>query len=413
MKRGTKIKNNNALKLLTNGMAWEKPLTIHEYRFLKSYLCAVSSKRFTDAQLTITRCMGMNFFSHRPVFPSTIDSGSEIFPQINDDILSVSVQWENAEYEICVFIEEADNSRSHAAYCIGLSYNAVFPHELLEYCVLHAIRNSYYKNKILRISPTENFNDGIVISAVVISGRNLSEIFLAKESAESLRMFVDAVKQYDTIKQPLRYLLSGKPGTGKTESVRAIMNECRNAATFLFVEGNCNMQQVFEVASYFSPAILCMDDIDLICGTREQHHNKGLGVFLSMMDGFRSSDLFVLATTNDKQWVDVAASRPGRFDVVLDMEVIESTLHCDLIHQRCRNEKLLELFTDDVLEMMRQKKVSGAFVVNLIKQLEIKYQLTPEVVDNEYLLTNFDRLHKGFYKRPSPVLESAFGFETN
>ncbi|MBS4029537.1 MAG: AAA family ATPase [Ignavibacteriales bacterium] len=401
-------------KIKQDGVAWENIISRYEYNFLKSYLYAVHIGKFHDEKLTILRCLGINLQSYHPNVPRVFDSGSETFYIVEDEVLNVNILWENELYEMVVSIQQTERGYyTYCAFCLGVSVNARKPKDVLEHCVSQAIRNSYYKNNFLRVIPTEDYERSISISIGKIEGKNLSEIFLPKENTESLQMFIDAVKNFDTIKKPLRYLLSGKPGTGKTESVRAIMKECNNYATFLFVEGNCNLLEVFRVASLFSPAVLCLDDIDLICGNREDGLYKNLGSFLNLMDGLQNSNLFVLATTNDKRLVDVAASRPGRFDTIMDIEILESSLYLDLVQKRCANEKIIQLFTESVIQELRAKKVSGAFVVNLLKHLEIKHSLSQEKVDEEYVFETLERLHKGFYKRASPVTEPAFGFEAN
>ena len=61
---------------------------------------------------------------------------------------------------------------------------------------------------------------------------------------------------------------------------------------------------------------------------------------------------------------------------------------------------------------MEEKNVTGAFIVNLLKHLEIAYVLSPEKVDEQFILTTLDRMHKGFYKH-STGTEKAVGFEAN
>ena len=179
------------------------------------------------------------------------------------------------------------------------------------------------------------------------------------------------------------------------------------------MESACNLREVFQFASLFTPSVLCLDDIDLFCGDRHQSScREAIGEFLTLVDGFQASNLFVLATTNDKAWVDFAASRPGRFDVVLELDLHEPTLYLQLIHQRCSDRTVIELFDESVLNYLREKRVSGAFVVNLLKHLELKHAIAPEVLDSRYVLGAVERMYRGFYK-PSRNGERPVGFETN
>jgi ATP-dependent 26S proteasome regulatory subunit len=238
------------------------------------------------------------------------------------------------------------------------------------------------------------------IKPIEVKGRNLEEILLPFECIEAINLFIQTLRHFDHIHRPLRFLLNGKPGTGKTETVRSIIEACKGYATFLLVEGRCELREVFELASFFTPAVVCLDDIDLSFGNRLQSVDRHrLGDFLNLMDGFNKNNIFVLATTNDKDWVDVAASRPGRFDMILDVNLLEPSLYLELIRQRCPNEEIIRLFDDSILEEMKEKKVSGAFVVNLIKHIEIKHALNHVTLDSGHVRDAIEKMYRGFYKR--------------
>ena len=79
---------------------------------------------------------------------------------------------------------------------------------------------------------------------------------------------------------------NGKPGTGKTDTIRSIIEVRKGQATFLVVEGFCNLKIVFELAELLSPAVICLDDLGLICGDRNnpQFHSM-LDEFMTLMGG--------------------------------------------------------------------------------------------------------------------------------
>jgi len=79
---------------------------------------------------------------------------------------------------------------------------------------------------------------------------------------------------------------------------------------------------------------LVIDDIDFLVANREDTFDKkSLGTFLQYLDGFIQQNLFILASTNDKKLVDTAASRPGRFDLIIDMSEINSDNYFSLIYR--------------------------------------------------------------------------------
>jgi SpoVK/Ycf46/Vps4 family AAA+-type ATPase len=134
-----------------------------------------------------------------------------------------------------------------------------------------------------------------------------------------------------------------------------------------------------------------------------------LGSFLQQLDGFEKNEIYVLATTNDKQLIDTAAQRQGRFDMILDFGRLDLKNYMELIRENCKNPAVAELFTEDVLEQLKSRRVTGAFLVNLVKQIEIKAVMQPEHNLKAYLERVFGLSYKGFYKKAKEK-EVEFGF---
>jgi cell division protease FtsH len=395
-------------------MIWEKNLTVYEYDFLKSYLYAVHTGNFNDENIIVSRCIAHSALNHRPQAVSALDSGSETFKIIPDTVLEATVTWQKEMYEVNISKELiAGNEKLFRVYCLGLSHNARDPKELVEYCLQRALGNSYYKNKILQLKPQGLYHESFDIKIIELKGRPLDEMLLPNAAKEAINLMIEAINKFDELKTPLRYLFSGKPGTGKTETIRSIINTCLGKATFILTGNYSDLRDVFEFASLFSPAVLCLDDVDLVCGDRFSSGGAPqLGELLNLMDGLKSSHIFVLATTNNKKLVDAAASRPGRFDMILDLNMLEPSMYMELIQQRCKNEDVVHMFDESILNELKIKKVSGAFVVNLIKNLDIRYSLSPEIINRDFILTTIQNMYKGFYKFVKEA-EPSIGFRTN
>ena len=121
-------------------------------------------------------------------------------------------------------------------------------------------------------------------------------------------------------------LLYGPPGTGKTMVARAIAGE--TGAAFYVVKGSDivskwvgdsekNIRSLFETARAQKLAIIFIDEMDSLLGTRgmDTHNDKRVNEFLQQMDGFigTSPNLMLLGATNRPWDIDSAALRSGRF----------------------------------------------------------------------------------------------------
>ena len=155
---------------------------------------------------------------------------------------------------------------------------------------------------------------------------------------------------------------------------------------------------------------MCIDDIDFVTGSRKYElFTPTLAQFLQELDGFDQNNVFVLATTNDKQLVDVAASRPGRFDMILDVDVIEPSHYAGLLESKTQNINVIKLFSPSILETLKRKAVAGAFIANLVKHLELMEKFNSQQITEEYLSTLIDETYRGFYKEPKKT-NGEFGY---
>ncbi len=127
-------------------------------------------------------------------------------------------------------------------------------------------------------------------------------------------------------------LLYGPPGCGKTFIARATAGECHarfiniaiNDILDMYVGGSeKNLHHVFELARRHTPAVIFIDELDAIGGSRQQmryHHSRMLtNQLLNELDGVETdnSEILVLGATNSPWFVDASLRRPGRFDRVL------------------------------------------------------------------------------------------------
>jgi len=158
------------------------------------------------------------------------------------------------------------------------------------------------------------------------------------------------------IEPPSGVLLYGGPGTGKTLIAKAVATQAN--ATFIRMSGSDLVQKfvgegarlvkdIFSMARSKAPAILFIDEIDAVGGTRtfdgtsgSAEVNRTMLQLLAEMDGFDGrGDVKIMAATNRKDLLDPALLRPGRFDRAIEVPMPDESARHEIlqIHTRKMN----------------------------------------------------------------------------
>jgi AAA+ superfamily predicted ATPase len=123
-------------------------------------------------------------------------------------------------------------------------------------------------------------------------------------------------------------MLYGPPGTGKSTMARTIVTELKMRSFRIRVEDVAGLESstLFEAISIFEPDAIILDDFD------RAHAQAQL---LETLEFFQRHVKLVIATVNDRNSLDEAILRPGRFDELLlinemEPEVIEAVLGPEL-----------------------------------------------------------------------------------
>jgi len=128
---------------------------------------------------------------------------------------------------------------------------------------------------------------------------------------------------------PKGVLLHGPPGCGKTHLVRQMAKTSGRKFYYTGASGledkyvgqsEKNLRDLFEKARANSPSIIFIDELESVAGSREalgvsEHRKSVVAELLNCMDGLESrGDVVVIGATNMRDSLDMAVTRPGRFD---------------------------------------------------------------------------------------------------
>jgi AAA family ATPase len=103
-------------------------------------------------------------------------------------------------------------------------------------------------------------------------------------------------------------------------------NDIAGEATIIIVEAVDHIRYVYHLAQRLAPAVVVLEDLDLITKSRQMDHFPGLkdgvtGELLQVLSGGSEyDDVVTIATTNHPEAIDEALSkRAGRFDAHVRM----------------------------------------------------------------------------------------------
>ncbi|MGH2575105.1 MAG: ATP-binding protein, partial [Ignavibacteria bacterium] len=386
-----------------------KEIEEFEYEFLKSYLYALYTRIKNDTNIELISFLTIES-SLNPLIVAPKISASEEggMCSIDNPVVYIHLAYMGKRYFVAVYKRYLESRNSQLYYekhyisILGAENQAVIANKLCRYLIAQSVKNSFFTNRIIKIKWNDytDMHERSILNPEEFKGETLENIFIPSNLKDELIKFKECVKNFGRLNKGMRYLLCGEPGTGKTKTIRSLIRALEGKATIIVTEGNIKFNYLIDFAKLFSPVIVCFDDLDILIGSREEHYSRAaLSEFLQELDGFEKNDFFILATSNDKGLIDKAASRPGRFDMILDFGKLSKENYWNIVESRCVNPEVLKVLDEGLLRLLAQKRVTGAYVVNLVKQIEIKYELNPETDLREYSENLVQLSYKGFYKK--------------
>ena len=178
--------------------------------------------------------------------------------------------------------------------------------------------------------------------------------------------------------QEYRAVAVAHPGCGKTMIERWLASKVTGEVTTIWVTAKSigsaeDVASIFDIARKLSPALVIMEDLDLISGTRSLFGQSGsgpLGEMLNQLDGLTQDQSIVLVgSTNRLGSLDEAlADRPGRFDRVYEVgkptEDIAKIIARNYLVKRGIDPQVVENLT---LSCLNSGEFTGAQVVEIVK----------------------------------------------
>jgi ATPase family associated with various cellular activities (AAA) len=192
--------------------------------------------------------------------------------------------------------------------------------------------------------------------------RNVGMFMAARERMKGLR--------FSTKKGLLFY---GPPGTGKTHTIHYLASQLPEHTTLLITAEQVGLLgEYFRLARFLQPAMMIIEDVDLIARERVQMQNPGqemlLNKLLNEMDGLREDAdvLFVLTTNRPDQLEPALASRPGRIDQAIEFPLPDDEGRAKLVRLYAHGLDVSEPLTN--LIVRRTEGASAAFLKELMRR---------------------------------------------
>ncbi len=243
-----------------------------------------------------------------------------------------------------------------------------------------------YRGKVISLEAIRSFSGKAgTVRVQKLRDVRREEVILPEKTLRLLeRNVTDFIRHREELKKlgmsaKKGLLFYGPPGTGKTHTIQYLASQLRDHTTLLITaEQVALLEQYFQLARFLQPAMVVIEDVDLIARAREDMRNPCeeslLNKLLNEMDGLRedASVLFVLTTNRPDQLEAALASRPGRIDQAIEFPLPDEEGRHKLVRLYARGLPLEEDLIRTIVQ--KTKNASAAFIKELMRR-SAQYQI--------------------------------------
>jgi hypothetical protein len=237
-----------------------------------------------------------------------------------------------------------------------------------------------YRGKVISLEAADRYSGqgGLLRVHKLRSVRREDVVLPAKTLGLLDRNIGDFIRQREKLHKlgmPIKkgLLFYGPPGTGKTHTIHYLASQLPDHTTLLITAEQVGLlDHYFQLARFLQPAMVVIEDVDLIARAREEMHGPCeeslLNKLLNEMDGLRedAAVLFVLTTNRPEHLETALASRPGRIDQAIEFPLPDDRGRRQLIRLYSCGLPLSEEITE--LVVRRTERGSAAFIKELMRR---------------------------------------------
>lgn len=168
-------------------------------------------------------------------------------------------------------------------------------------------------------------------------------------------------------------LFYGPPGTGKTHTIHYLAAQLSGHTTLLITAEQVGaLDEYFRLARFLQPALVVVEDVDLIARARDRMGSPCeevlLNKLLNEMDGLREDAdvIFILTTNRPDQLEPALASRPGRIDQAIEFPLPDEEGRAKLSRLYARGLEVSETLLETIVR--KTKGASPAFIKELMRR---------------------------------------------